>query len=78
MLELPPIDMTLPETQIINLLMEQLTNIGFLHIKNVKGLDEDILLPVCNFFHSIPDTEKEKLMWKTIITITIIKIYFVD
>jgi len=50
MLELPPIDMTLPETQIINLLMEQLTNIGFLHIKNVKGLDEDILLPVCKFF----------------------------
>ena len=28
------------KVQIINLLMDQLTNIGFLHIKNVKGLDD--------------------------------------
>ena len=38
--------------------------LGFVYIKNVDGFDEDVMLSACKAFHSIPDKEKEKLMWK--------------
>jgi len=38
--------------------------LGFVYIKNVDGFDEDVMFSACKAFHSIPDKEKEKLMWK--------------
>lgn len=43
--------------------MKQLTTVGFLHLKNVEGFDEDEHLARVQEFHSIPDSEKESLKW---------------
>ncbi len=63
-IEIEPIDMNLPESEIVNLMMEQLGSIGFLLIKNVEDFDEDEMLKFCKEFHNIPLEEKKKLYWK--------------
>ena len=62
--DLESIDMELSENEIINKLMKQLTDVGFIYIKNVKGFDEDEMLSACKAFHNLPNKEKEKLLWK--------------
>ena len=61
-LELETIDMMLPENEIIDKLMKQLTTIGFMYIKNVCEFDEDEMLDKCKAFHSIPENIKAKLL----------------
>jgi isopenicillin N synthase-like dioxygenase len=62
--ELESIDMNLSEEEIIEKLMNQLTSIGFIYIKNVEGFDEEEMLSACKAFHGIPEKEKKKLLWK--------------
>jgi isopenicillin N synthase-like dioxygenase len=44
--------------------MEQLTGLGFLHIKNVDGFDEQAMLKAAKDFFNIPESEKHKLKWR--------------
>ena len=43
-----------PEKEIILKLIEMMTTVGFLYLKNVKGFEEDELLRDTKAFHSIP------------------------
>ena len=60
-LELPAIDMQAPESEIVPKVIEMFSTIGFLHIKNIEGYDEQELLKTCKAFHAIPKEEKVKL-----------------
>jgi isopenicillin N synthase-like dioxygenase len=53
--------MEAPESEVIPQVIEMFSTIGFLHIRNVKGHDEDELLEACKAFHAIPESEKKKL-----------------
>jgi len=64
MLDLPAIDMSLPEAEIIPQVMEQLEGLGFLHLKNVEDFDEDATLAACKAFHGLPAEAKHSLKWK--------------
>ena len=44
LVSLPAIDMNDPESKIVPQIMKMLTEVGFLHLKNVPGFDEDKLL----------------------------------
>ena len=37
---------------------------GFLHLKNVAGFDEEEMFKATRQFHSIPEKEKHRLKWK--------------
>ena len=64
MLELPAIDLKLPEDIIVKKFTEQMETLGFIYIKNVDGFDEEEMLSACKAFHGIPEKEKRKLLWK--------------
>ena len=67
MVSLPAIDMTEPEEQIIAKAMQMLSDVGFLHLKNVPGFDEDDLLATIKELHSLPDSVKHKLKPKHVV-----------
>ena len=54
MIDLPAIDMQAPEKEIIPKIIEMMSTVGFLHLKNVEGFKEDELLKDAKAFHSIP------------------------
>ena len=58
MVELPAVDMSLPDEEIIPQLMEMMSGLGFLHLKNVEGFDEDELLQDVIDFHAVDDNSK--------------------
>jgi isopenicillin N synthase-like dioxygenase len=64
MVELPAIDMRDSDAEITKQLIHMLTTVGFLHLKNIEGFDEDELFKICKEFHSIPESIKHKLKWK--------------
>ena len=64
MVELPAIDMQAEEHVIVEQIMKMLTTVGFLHVMNVKGFDEDFHFEACKAFHQIPEEEKHKLKWR--------------
>ena len=64
MVELPAIDLKADESLIVEFLMQMITTLGFLHLTNIDGFDEDQHLEACIAFHNIPAEEKRKLMWK--------------
>ena len=51
LVSLPAIDMNDPESKIIPQIMKMLTEVGFLHLRNVPGFDEDKLLADIKKFH---------------------------
>lgn len=61
---LPAVDMTGPEEQIVSQIMDMCENLGFFHLKNVEGFDEDALLADLKEFHALPDEVKHKLKQK--------------
>lgn len=63
-LDMPAIDMSLSDSEISSTFMDQMMNVGFIHIKNVDGFNEEVLLNAIKSFHSIPNSEKEKLKWR--------------
>ena len=54
LIDLPAIDMQAPEKEIIPKIIEMMSTVGFLHLKNVQGFEEDELLRDTKAFHSIP------------------------
>ena len=58
---LPAIDMSGPEDIIIEQIMDMCENLGFFHLKNVPGFDEDALLSDLKEFHALPDNVKHKM-----------------
>ena len=63
-IELPPVDMSRPDAEILPLISYQCKNLGFLHISNVPGYDEDKLYEMVKRFHAKSDEEKHQLKWK--------------
>ena len=61
LVSLPAIDMNAPEEEIIPKIMKMFQGVGFLHLKNLKGFDEDELLKTIKQFHALPDSVKDKL-----------------
>ena len=51
-----------PESKIVPQALKMLSEVGFLHLKNVKGFDEDELLRTVKEFHAMPDSVKRKLI----------------
>lgn len=41
LVELPAIDMSAPEEEIIPKIIEMMSTVGFLYLKNIKGFDEE-------------------------------------
>lgn len=64
MVELPTIDLHLDENIIVKKLMEMITTVGFFHLTNIDGYDEDKHLEAVKAFHAIPEEIKHKLKWK--------------
>ena len=62
LVDLPAIDMQAPEKEIIPKIIEMMSTVGFLHLKNVPGFEEDELLKDAKAFHSIPQ-ELKKQAW---------------
>ena len=58
---LPAIDMNESEDIIIQQIMEMCENLGFFHLKNVPGFDEDALLADLKEFHALPDSVKHRI-----------------
>ena len=64
MVDLEPIDMRLPESQIIPKIMKNLNTVGFFALTNVAGYDEaELYRAVRAFYKDIPDKEHKKLIW---------------
>ena len=59
MVSLPAIDMNDREDKIVPAIMEMLTEVGFLHLKNVPGFREDQLLADVKAFHRLPERIKK-------------------
>ena len=55
---LPAIDMNDPEDKIVPAIMKMLTEVGFLHLRNVSGFSEERLLADVKEFHRLPDKVK--------------------
>ena len=56
--------MTLPEDQIVTLLMESLNTVGFVLLSNVEGHNEGELFgAVRAFYTDVPALERRKLVW---------------
>ena len=53
--------MNQPEKKIISMIMKMMEEVGFLHLKNVPGFDEDDLLETIKEFHNLPNDVKHKL-----------------
>ena len=64
MLELPAINMNDKEEKIVKAIYEQMTTLGFLQLKNIKGFDEEALLRDIKAFHTMPESEKKHLYTK--------------
>ena len=64
MVELTAIDMKLEEHVIVKQLMDMITTVGFLHLTNIDGFDEDRHLEAVKAFHAMPENIKQKLKWK--------------
>ena len=58
-IELPPVDMSRPDHEILPLISHQCKNLGFLHINNVPGYDEQKLHTMVKRFHGKSDEEKQ-------------------
>ena len=58
---LPAIDMSESEDVIVENIMHMCENLGFFHLKNVPGFDENALLVDLKEFHALPDAVKHKL-----------------
>ena len=57
--DLPAIDLSQPEEQIVQELMRVLTTVGFFSISNVPDFDEDELLrAVTAFYKEVPSEER--------------------
>lgn len=54
MVDLPAIDMRAEEHVIVAQLLQMMTTVGFLHVINVDGFEEDTHLEACKAFHSMP------------------------
>lgn len=66
LVELPAIDMSEPDEQIIvNQIMVMSSTLGFFHLKNVPGFDEQELLRDMKEFHALPDEVKHTLKQKS-------------
>jgi len=63
--ELPAVDMQAPDEETVPQLMEMMTNLGFLHLRNVPGFDEKRHLEICKAFHALPKEAKTKLLLKS-------------
>ena len=64
MVDLEPIDMRLPESQIIPKVMKNLNTVGFFALTNVEGYDEaELFRAVRAFYKDIPESEHKKLIW---------------
>ena len=62
MVELEAIDMSLPEEQIIQKLMQNLNSVGFFAMTNVEDYDEgELYNAVTAFYRDIPAEERSKL-----------------
>ena len=61
MVRLPAIDLCDPEEVIVSQVIEMMTTVGFLQLKNIEGYDESRLLADIKEFHNIPEEEKKKL-----------------
>lgn len=61
---LPSIDMEAPEAEIVEQIMHQCENLGFFHIRNIAGFNEDELLRDLKEFHNLPDEVKHTLKQK--------------
>jgi isopenicillin N synthase-like dioxygenase len=61
MVELPAIDMSEPDEVIVPQMMEMMTTLGFLHLKNCEGFDEAELLADIKEFHGLSDDVKREL-----------------
>ena len=48
-----------PESKIVPQIVKMLTEVGFLHLKNVPGFDEAKLLADVKEFHKLPDSIKK-------------------
>jgi isopenicillin N synthase-like dioxygenase len=53
--------MSQSDDEIVPQLMQMITGLGFLHLKNVEGFDEDDLLKDMKEFHSMADDAKSLL-----------------
>ena len=53
--------MSQPEKKITKQALQMLSDVGFLHLKNVKGFDEDDLLATIKEFHALPDKIKHQM-----------------
>ena len=60
LVSLPALDMNDSEENIVASIMKQLTEVGFLHLKNVPGFSEDRLLKDIKEFHALPDKIKRE------------------
>ena len=52
--------MQAPEEEIIPKIIKMCSEVGFLHLKNVPGFDEDQLLKDTKAFHSLPQSVKKQ------------------
>ena len=65
LVDLQAIDMSLPESEVIPQLIQNLRTIGFFTLKNVEGFDEDELFrAVHGFYKDVPEEERRKLVWQ--------------
>ena len=63
--EIEAIDMTLPEDQIIELIMQNLQEVGFFSLTNVEGFNqEEVHEAVKAFYEEIPPWEHKKMIQK--------------
>ena len=61
LVSLPAIDMQAPEAEIVAQIMEMCTTLGFFHLKNIEGFDEDALKRDLRELHDLPDDIKHTL-----------------
>ena len=65
LVDLEAIDMSLPEAEIIPMLMQNLRTVGFFTLKNVEGFDEgELFRAVSGFYKDVPEIERRKLIWR--------------